>query len=37
MKYPYMAFSEKVEIHPIFKGLTGDLLVVDLCLDRGFS
>ncbi len=32
MKYPYMAFSDKVDIHPVFKGLTGDPLVVDLSL-----
>ncbi len=32
MKYPYMAFSDNVDIHPVFKGLTGDPLVVDLSL-----
>ena len=30
MKYPYIAYSEKVDIQPIFKNLTGDPLVVDM-------
>lgn len=30
MKYPYMVYSDKVEISPVFKGLSGDPLVVDL-------
>lgn len=30
MKYPYIDYSDKIEIQPICKGLTGDPLVVDL-------
>ena len=30
MKFPYMVFSEHVEINPVFKGLTGDPFVLDL-------
>ncbi|MCG8637411.1 MAG: peptidoglycan DD-metalloendopeptidase family protein [Desulfobacterales bacterium] len=30
MKYPYMAYSDKVTPLPVFKGLTGDPFVVDL-------
>ena len=30
MKYPYIDYSDKIEIQPIFKGLTGDPLLVDL-------
>lgn len=30
MKYPYMAYSDKVDIKPVFKGLTGDPIVVDM-------
>ncbi len=30
MKYPYMSFSDSIEICPIFKNLTGDPLVMDL-------
>ncbi|WP_022665210.1 peptidoglycan DD-metalloendopeptidase family protein [Desulfospira joergensenii] len=30
MKYPYVAYSDKVEIQPLFKGLAGDPLVVDM-------
>ncbi|WP_299981029.1 hypothetical protein [Desulfobacula sp.] len=32
MKYPYIAYSEKIKIHPIFKNLTGDPLVVDMSI-----
>ncbi len=30
MQYPYVAYSEKVDIQPVFKGLSGDPFVVDL-------
>jgi hypothetical protein len=30
MKYPYIAYSEKIDIKPIFKNLTGDPLEVDM-------
>ena len=30
MRYPYIDYSDKVKIAPVFKGLTGDPLVVDL-------
>ncbi len=30
MKYPYIDYSNKIEIQPIFTGLTGDPLVVDM-------
>ncbi len=30
MKYPYIDYSDKIEVQPIFKGLTGDPLVVDM-------
>ena len=30
MKYPYIAYSKKNEIQPIFKNLTGDPLIVDM-------
>ncbi|NOX34144.1 MAG: peptidoglycan DD-metalloendopeptidase family protein [Deltaproteobacteria bacterium] len=30
LKYPYIAYSNKVDIQPVFKDLTGDPLVVDL-------
>ena len=30
MRYPYMAYSDKIEIQPLFEGLTGDPLVVSL-------
>ena len=30
MKYPYIAYSEKIDIQPIFKNLTGDPLEVDM-------
>ena len=30
MKYPYIAYSEKINILPIFKNLTGDPLEVDM-------
>lgn len=30
MKYPYIDYSEKIKVQPIFKGLTGDPLVVDM-------
>jgi hypothetical protein len=33
MKYPYIAYSSRVDIQPIFKGLTGDPLVVDMSVD----
>ncbi|MBF0200122.1 MAG: peptidoglycan DD-metalloendopeptidase family protein [Desulfamplus sp.] len=33
MRYPYIAYSQRVEIHPIFKGLSGDPLIVDLSAD----
>lgn len=30
MKYPYIAYSEKIDIQPIFKNLAGDPLEVDM-------
>lgn len=30
MKYPYIAYSKKIDIQPVFRNLTGDPLVVDL-------
>ncbi len=30
MRYPYIAYSKKIEIEPVFKGLTGPPLVVDM-------
>ncbi len=33
MKYPYIAYSERVDIHPVFKDLTGDPLVLDLSMN----
>jgi murein DD-endopeptidase MepM/ murein hydrolase activator NlpD len=30
MKYPYMDYSDKIEIQPLLKGITGDPLVVDM-------
>ena len=30
MKYPYIAYCRNIEIMPVFKGLTGNPLVVDL-------
>ena len=30
MKYPYIAYSKKIDIQPIFKNLTGDPLEVDM-------
>jgi hypothetical protein len=30
MRYPYIAYSEKVDIQPVFKHLTGDPLIVDM-------
>ncbi len=33
MKYPYIAYSEKIDIHPIFKNLTGDPLEVDMSVN----
>ncbi|WDP90484.1 MAG: peptidoglycan DD-metalloendopeptidase family protein [Desulfobacter sp.] len=30
MKYPYVAFSEKLEVQPVFKGLSGDPFIVNL-------
>ncbi len=30
MRYPYIAYSEKIEIQPVFKNLTGEPLVVDM-------
>ncbi|MBU0970683.1 MAG: peptidoglycan DD-metalloendopeptidase family protein [Proteobacteria bacterium] len=30
MRYPYMDYSDKIRIQPVFKALTGDPLVVDL-------
>jgi murein DD-endopeptidase MepM/ murein hydrolase activator NlpD len=30
MKYPYIDYSDKIKIQPVFKGLTGDPLVVDM-------
>lgn len=30
MKYPYIDYSDKIEIQPLFKGLAGNPLVVDL-------
>ncbi len=32
MKYPYITYSEKVDIQPIFRNLTGDPLVVDMSI-----
>ena len=32
MQYPYVAYSETIEIEPVFKGLTGDPFVVDLSM-----
>ncbi len=33
MKYPYIAYSDKVDIKPLFKGLTGDPLILDLSVE----
>jgi hypothetical protein len=33
MKYPYIAYSRKIDIQPIFKNLTGDPLEVDMSVD----
>jgi len=33
MKYPYIAYSEKIKIHPIFNNLTGDPMEVDMSVD----
>ncbi|MCD4720038.1 MAG: peptidoglycan DD-metalloendopeptidase family protein [Desulfobacula sp.] len=33
MRYPYIAYSEKVDIQPVFKNLTGEPLIVDLSVD----
>lgn len=33
MKYPYIAYSDKVKIWPVFKNLSGDPLVVDMSID----
>ncbi len=30
ISYPYMAYSDKIQVKPVFKGLTGDPLVVNL-------
>ncbi len=30
MRYPYIAYSSRVEIHPLFSGLQGDPLIVDM-------
>ncbi len=30
MRYPYIAYSDKIEIQPVFKNLSGDPLVVDM-------
>ncbi|MEX1313178.1 MAG: hypothetical protein AB1Z38_03315, partial [Desulfotignum sp.] len=30
MKYPYIAYCEDIAISPLFKGLTGNPLIVDL-------
>jgi hypothetical protein len=30
MKYPYLAYSDKVALHPVFKGLSKDPMIVDL-------
>ena len=30
MKYPYIDYSDKIEVQPVFKGLKGDPLVVDM-------
>ncbi len=32
MRYPYVAYSDKVDIQPLFQGLKGDPLVVDMSL-----
>lgn len=32
MKYPYIAYSERMDIQPIFRKLTGDPLVVDMSI-----
>jgi hypothetical protein len=33
MRYPYIAYSQKVDIQPIFKNLAGDPLIVDMSVD----
>jgi len=33
MKYPYIAYSEKIKIHPVFNNLSGDPLVVDMSIN----
>jgi len=33
MKYPYIAYSEKIKIHPVFHNLTGEPLEVDMSVD----
>lgn len=33
MRYPYIAYSKNIDIHPIFKNLTGDPLIVDMSVD----
>lgn len=33
MKYPYIAYSDRVDIRPVFKNLTGSPLVVDMSVD----
>ncbi len=33
MNYPYIAYSPKIDIQPLFKNLTGDPLVVDMSVD----
>ncbi|MDD9301973.1 MAG: peptidoglycan DD-metalloendopeptidase family protein [Desulfobacter sp.] len=30
MKYPYIAYSDKIDIQPVFKGLSNDPFIVDL-------
>ncbi len=30
MKYPYIKYNNKVDIHPLFSGLQGDPLIVDM-------
>ncbi|MBW2654025.1 MAG: peptidoglycan DD-metalloendopeptidase family protein [Deltaproteobacteria bacterium] len=33
MRYPYIAYSAKIKIHPVFKNLAGDPLIVDMSVD----
>ena len=33
MKYPYLKYSDKIDIHPVFINLTGNPLIVDLSIN----